>query len=198
MSADLINHLLWPFKALPQDYLVIDTETTGLFDSEGAPGIISLGVVLVSNGKIRDNKEFLFKPHRPVCAEASKVNGFSQQQVQQHPTLIEQWPAVLPWFTDHLLLIHNASFDWPLIIDHCKRYHVSAPAVNGVLCTQRATQPWAQTVGIPCSERGPSLDDLTAYLKLRNLRHTNNNKHGALVDATQTAHVILQLQQLCR
>ncbi len=46
MKTELINQLLWAFKALPESYVVLDTETTGLFDEQGAPGIVSLGLAL--------------------------------------------------------------------------------------------------------------------------------------------------------
>ena len=198
MSLALINQLLWPFKSLPEEYAVIDTETTGLFDAEGAPGIISLGVVLVREGEINAGEEFLLRPHRPMTEEASKINGITQKQAEHHPAFCEQWPKVLPWIEGRLLIIHNASFDWPLIVDHVERYSVTAPRLEGIFCSQRAAQPWAQVTGIPCSARGPSLDNLSEYLGLENLRHAQGNRHGALVDAKQTAKVIVRLQQLCK
>ena len=51
LKNSLINHLLWPFRNLPENYVVLDTETTGLFDESGAPGIVAIGIVEVSNGK---------------------------------------------------------------------------------------------------------------------------------------------------
>ena len=197
MSPTLINQLLWPFKSLPENYVVIDTETTGLFDAVGAPGIISLGVVQVDKGDTVDGKEFLFRPHRPITDEAYKIHGISQEQVQRYPTFDKQWPQISQYFSKRLVVIHNAAFDWPLIVDHIERYNTSPPLIEGVFCSQRAAQPWAQAAGIPCSERGPSLDTLSEYLGLDNLRHANNNQHGALIDARQTANVIAQLQRFC-
>lgn len=196
MSSALINQMLWPFKSLPDDYVVIDTETTGLFDAQGAPGIVSLGVVLVFKGEISDKAEFLIRPHRPMTEEASKINGITQQQAEHHPTFCEQWPKISPWLEGRLLVAHNASFDWPLLVDNLARFNISAPSVRGVFCSQRASQPWAQAVGIPCSARGPSLDNLSEYLGLDNLRHAHSNQHGALIDAQQTANVITRLQEL--
>jgi|TARA_B110000037_G_scaffold97730_1_gene114585 DNA polymerase-3 subunit epsilon len=71
-----------------------------------------------------------------------------------------------------------------------------AADVAGVFCSQRAAQPWAQSVGIACSERGPSLDALTKHLRIKSLRQANNNYHGALIDAQQTANVVRHLQAL--
>lgn len=195
MTATLISQLLWPFQSLPDEYVVLDTETTGLFDEQGAPGMVSLGIVLVRNNKPVEGEEFLVKPHRRVTDEAAKVNGISQGQAEQHPSFIEQWPKILTRIEGHLLVIHNASFDWILLTDHVERYSVAQPKVRGVFCSQRAAQPWAQANGIPCSERGPSLDTLSDYLGLENLRHSQNNQHGALIDARQTVSVITHMKK---
>ncbi len=198
MTPELMNQLLWPFKALPDEYIVVDTETTGLFDAQGAPGIVSLGLALVQDKKIYASEEFLIQPHRPMNAEASQINGITQEQAQKHPAFSEQWPKILPWLEKRLVVIHNASFDWPLIVDHIERYKVVTPAITGVFCSQRAAQPWAQSVKIPCSARGPSLDNLTQYLKLDNQRDNQDGKHGAQIDAIQTAEVVIQLQTPAR
>ncbi|WP_019528586.1 3'-5' exonuclease [Dasania marina] len=195
MSLELTNQLLWPFKSLPDEYVVVDTESTGLFDSGGAPGMVSVGLVLVCKGKIKKSEEFFVRPHRPMTDEASKINGITQKQAEHHPAFCEQWPKILPWIKGRLLACHNASFDWLLIVDHIARYNAVAARPAGVFCCQRAAQPWAQAKEIPCSTRGPSLDKLSEYLGLENLRHAQANKHGALVDAKQTANVIIRLQQ---
>jgi DNA polymerase-3 subunit epsilon len=196
MSPDLINQLLWPFKQLPTQYLLIDTETTGLFDAEGAPALVSLGLVLMRQGDVQDSKEFLIRPHRQITTEASGINGISQEQAMGHPTFKEQWALIHPWIEGQLVVIHNAFFDWSLITDHIQRYDVGIPKVAGVFCSQRAAQPWAQSAGIACSERGPSLDALTKHLRIKSLRQANNNYHGALIDAQQTANVVRHLQAL--
>ncbi|MDB9999113.1 hypothetical protein OAE16_01580 [Porticoccaceae bacterium] len=43
---------------------MIDTETIGLFDTKGAQGIISLGLVLIRQGEIQDSNEFLSRPQQ--------------------------------------------------------------------------------------------------------------------------------------
>ncbi|WP_339673641.1 3'-5' exonuclease [Dasania marina] len=196
MSLALTNQLLWPFTSLPDEYVVVDIESTGLFDADGAPGMVSIGLVLVCEGKIKKSEEFFIRPHRTMTDQASKINGITQTQAEHHPTFCEQWPKILPWIEGRLLACHNASFDWLLIVDHIERYNAVAPKLAGVFCSQRAAQPWAQAKEIPCSARGPSLDKLSEHLGLENLRHAQENQHGALVDAMQTANVIIRLQQL--
>ncbi|MCF6210308.1 MAG: 3'-5' exonuclease [Gammaproteobacteria bacterium] len=194
VKAELINQLLWPFKNLPESYVVVDTETTGLFDEQGAPGIVSLGLAMVRKGSVAEATEYRFRPHRPMTEEAFKVNGISNEQAQGYPLFSSHWTEVYKWLTSRLVVIHNAEFDWPLIIDHVERYQVEPPFTAGVFCSQRAAQPWARAMGLKCSERGPSLDTLTQVLKVEDFRRENSGIHGATIDARQTAAVVEALR----
>ena len=194
MKTELVNQLLWPFKALPESYVVLDTETTGLFDEQGAPGIVSLGLAMVHKGSVTEATEYSFKPHRPMTKEASQVNGISNEQTQGYPLFSSHWAEVCDWLSGRLVVIHNAAFDWPLIIDHVERYQVALPSAVGVFCSQRAAQPWASIMGLKCSERGPSLDTLSQALAIKDLRRENRGIHGAMIDAKQTAAVVEALR----
>lgn len=185
--------LLWPFHNLPNDYIVVDTESTGLFDEEGAPGLISFGAARVKNGKVEEILEVKSRPHRALKKEASLINGFDIDEVKAFPLPIERWAQVEALVNGQLLVMHNAAFDWRLIQDHIQRYQLASLNIIGVFCSQRAAQPWAESVGIQCSSRGPSLDTLTEYLAVENLRAKQGNIHHASDDAIQTAAVINKL-----
>ena len=185
--------LLWPFHNLPNDYIVVDTESTGLFDEEGAPGLISFGAARVKNGKVEEILEVKSRPHRALKKEASLINGFDIDEVKAFPLPIESWAQVEALVNDQLLIMHNAAFDWRLIQDHIQRYQLAPLNITGVFCSQRAAQPWAESIGIKCSSRGPSLDTLTEYLAVESLRAKQGNIHHASDDAMQTAAVINKL-----
>ena len=42
------SELLWIFTRLPDHYIVLDTETTGLADDNGLPDIVTLGITVRS------------------------------------------------------------------------------------------------------------------------------------------------------
>tara|TARA_B100001057_G_C22849395_1_gene950330 strand:- start:1034 stop:1678 length:645 start_codon:yes stop_codon:yes gene_type:complete len=195
LKNSLINHLLWPFRNLPENYVVLDTETTGLFDESGAPGIVTIGIVEVSNGKAVKANEYAVRPHRQMTNEASQINGIGDQQAQSFPTFTSQWPNIRANLSDHLVVIHNAIFDWPLLIEHVMRYGVNEPSILGVFCSQRAAQPWAQAMGLKCSDRGPSLDTLTEATGVHNFRSELDGIHSASKDAKQTAEVVEALRR---
>lgn len=185
--------LLWPFLNLPNEYVVLDTESTGLFDDQGAPGVITLGIARVKNGEVEEVLEVKSRPHRELTKAAGLINGFDADEVQKFPAPSERWEEVEAFVRGKLVIMHNAAFDWRLIQDHVKRYQLSQLNVPGVFCSQRAAQPWAESIGIKCSSRGPSLDVLTEYLAVTDLRQNQGNFHYAGKDAVQTAGVINKL-----
>ena len=64
------NELLWIFTQLPDDYIVLDIETTGLPDENNLPDIVTLGLTVVRNRKIAENIEFNTRPQRRITEEA--------------------------------------------------------------------------------------------------------------------------------
>lgn len=188
--------LLLPFKTLPSSYVVVDTESTGLFDEAGAPGCISIGVCVVDSGSIIDAVEYLVRPHRELESSAAALNGFCKERVKKHPTFESQWDEVSKFIEGSLVVMHNAVFDWGLLSDHTERYGLPMPKVDGVFCSQRSANPWADINKLTYSGWGPSLDTLTAYLGLENERALNQAYHGALVDAKQGAYVVEKLRSV--
>ena len=95
-----------------------------------------------------------------------------------------------PNLKDQLIVIHNASFDWPILLDHVARYGLEMPEIHGVFCSQKAATPWAQAMNFPCSHRGPSLDALPEVFGVEDLRAKGNGIHGAKIDSLQAALVV--------
>jgi len=153
--------LLWAFAQLPDEFVVLDTETTGLPDSEGLPSIITIGIARVSGQKVVESVEFKVRPERKIQAGAMKVHGINQDLADSFPPLSDSWAAIQKWLDHQVIVIHNASFDWPLMMDHAERDGLLGIKSAGVLCSQKSSAPWAQMVGMKCSSRGPSLDRLS-------------------------------------
>jgi DNA polymerase-3 subunit epsilon len=62
----MYNEQLWIFTQLPDDYIVLDTETTGLPDENGLPDIVTLGITVVRNREIAESIEFATRPQRCI------------------------------------------------------------------------------------------------------------------------------------
>ena len=191
----MYNELLWIFTQLPDDYIVLDTETTGLPDENGMPDIVTLGITVVKGREIADSIEFEIRPTRTISEEAHAVHGITNEQAAAFETFESQWNQIADYLKDQLIVIHNASFDWPILLDHVARYDVTMPEIKGVFCSQKAATPWAQAKNLPCSHRGPSLDLLTEVLGVEDLRAKGDGIHGAGLDSKQALMVVEVLRQ---
>lgn len=192
----MFRELLWIFLQLPDNYVVLDTETTGLPDEDGLPDIVTLGITTVKDRSIVDAVEFSTRPQRTISKEAESVHGISNQQASLVKTFDSQWPEIADQLNNQLVVIHNASFDWSILLDHVHRYELKQPKVKGVFCSQKAAIPWAQVRNLKCSHRGPSLDTLTKILNVEDLRARTKRVHGAKIDSQQTAFVVEELRSM--
>jgi len=186
----MYKELLWIFTQLPDDYIVLDTETTGLPDENGLPDIVTLGITVVSNREIAESVEFKTRPQKRISEEAQSIHGITNEQADEFKSFDSQWSQMAEYLNDQLIVIHNASFDWPILLDHVVRHGSAIPEIQGVFCSQKAAIPWAQAMNLPCSHRGPSLDTLTKALGVDDLRVKLGGLHGARIDSRQTASVL--------
>ena len=186
----MYNELLWIFTQLPDDYIVFDTETTGLPDENGLPDIVTLGITVVRNREIAESVEFKARPLKRISEEAQSIHGITNEQAAEFESFDALWNQIAEYLKNQLIVIHNASFDWPILLDHVARYGLTMPPILGVFCSQKAAILWAQAMDLPCSHRGPSLDTLTKALGVEDLRVKRDGIHGAGIDSRQTARVI--------
>lgn len=191
----MYKELLWIFTQLPDDYVVLDAETTGLPDESGPPDIVTLGFTVVRDREIAESVEFKTRPQKRISEEAQSIHGITNEQAAGFDSFESQWYQIAGYLKDQLIVIHNASFDWPILLDHVARYGLSMPPIQGVFCSQKAVIPWAQSLKLPCSHRGPSLDTLTEVLGVEDLRAKRNGIHGAGVDSQQAARVVESVRQ---
>lgn len=74
------EELLWAFTQLPDDYLVLDTETTGLPDESGLPDIVTIGITVVRQRRMADAVEFGIRLQKHISQEAQAIHGIDDQQ----------------------------------------------------------------------------------------------------------------------
>ena len=191
----MYNELLWAFTQLPDNYIVLDTETTSLPDENGLPDIVTLGITVMRNREIAESVEFKMRPQKSISEEAQSIHGITNEQVAGFETFDLQWSQIADYLNEQLIVIHNASFDWTILLDHVARYRLDLPSIQGVFCSQKATISWAQAMDLPCSHRGPSLDTLTKALGVEDLRAKGDGIHGAMIDSQQAARVVEVMRQ---
>ncbi len=60
----MYNKLLWIFTQLPDNYIVLDTETTGISNENNLPDSIALGITAVRIREIAESVEFKTRPQK--------------------------------------------------------------------------------------------------------------------------------------
>lgn len=83
--------------------LFIDTETTGLTPdgdvarngAKGTDRLVSLAALLVEDGEIREGWYTLLNPERPIPAEATAINGLTDDAVKDKRTFRQVLPELV-------------------------------------------------------------------------------------------------------
>src|SRR5262249_21157693 len=91
------------------DFVVLDTETTGL--RPGPDRVIEVAAVRVRNGEIVDSFQSLINPGRPLPPFIVRFTGISQDMLQDAPMAREVMPDLLQFIDGAILVGHNLGFD---------------------------------------------------------------------------------------
>ena len=94
---------------LPDDFVVLDTETTGVFKDDE---VIELSVLDSNANEIYHS---FFKPGCPVRSEATSVSGIKTGDLKNEPVFKDEWPMVLKAIGNRRIAGHNIGFDSRLI-----------------------------------------------------------------------------------
>ncbi len=97
-------------------FAAIDVETTG-FKPHMGDKILSLGAVILENGKVNKDNSFyeLINPYRNIPKTITKLTGINNQMVINKPSLIEVLPDFFSWVGDSILVGHIINFDLSFI-----------------------------------------------------------------------------------
>lgn len=167
------------------DFVVFDTETTGLNPSQGDE-VVSLAAVRVVNGRLLSGESFerLVDPRRPIPPASTRFHGITDAQVRGKPPLAEILPAFKAFVGDAVLVGHNVAFDLKFLRLKEKQSGLSFDnALLDTLLLSRFLDPEAED---------HSLDAVAA-------RHgiEGGRRHTALGDTLLTAAILVrQLEQL--
>lgn len=183
---DLVRYNNRPVSSsIPFDemrFAVVDLETTGFYHNMGDE-IISIGAVIIEDGRIRKDKTFheLVDPHCRVPDEVQQLTGIQQEMLAGCPSFFEVLQPFLKFVDGSVIVGHNVVFDLGFINPKLKKYcHIK---INNHTID---TITLARFLGI--QSRGFSLDDLLAFYGIESV-----GRHTALGDALMTAEVFIRL-----
>lgn len=97
-----------PIKNI-KDFIVIDTETTGL--KPGGNDILEITAIKFLNFKPTEIFTTLLKPRKHIPAEATEINGITDEMVENSPKFSQIYESLISFIEEYPLVMHNARFD---------------------------------------------------------------------------------------
>jgi DNA polymerase-3 subunit epsilon len=167
------------------DYVVVDTETTGLQISQGDK-VVSISAVRIRRGRLQNADIFhtLVNPGRSIPPESVEFHHIEDHMVAGAPSMNEVYPQFVQYVGDSVLVAHNAAFD--------KKCLDMAAAEAGL---PQIGNPILDTLflsyGLHKGTEGHSLDAMADRMGI-----TIEGRHTSLGDARATAQVFLGLISL--
>jgi DNA polymerase-3 subunit epsilon len=167
------------------DYVVFDTETTGMRLSDGDK-VVSLSAVRIRRGRILNAEIFhsLVNPGRSIPQESIKFHHIEDYMVADAPSISQVYPQFVEFIGDAVLVAHNAAFDW-------KCLEMAAAEARIPLIDNPILDTLILSYGIHEGTEGHGLDALAERMGV-----TIEGRHTSLGDARATAQIFLGLISL--
>ncbi|BFI70427.1 3'-5' exonuclease [Yersinia pseudotuberculosis] len=169
---------------LKRNYLILDTETTGLGkDAE----IIEISIIDCTGKILLDT---LVKPLKAIPAEVTAIHGITNEMVADAPTWRDIHWQFMVLTNDRTLLIYNASFDSRLIFQTAAANNCPVPEKKYIFDAECVMESYAEYYG--------QWDQKRNKFKWQRLSHAaeqqgvviDGTPHRALADCKTTLGVI--------
>ena len=121
-----------------ENFLILDTETTGLFDAE----IVQIGIINMSGEVVLDS---LVRPTIQIPDDAIAIHGITNEMVVDAPSFPDIYPQIQTALEGKQVIIYNAEFDRK-ILNYCCKLH--GLKILGIQKRSHCAMEWyAQFVG---------------------------------------------------
>lgn len=163
-------------------FIAFDLETTGT--NVKVDEIIEIGAVLFESARPAKRMNLLVKPKKAIPADATRVNGISNEMVADKPELEQVIDDIVSFFGDALIVAHNAPFDVKFLATACRQYQRPTPS-GLVLDTHSISKHVLPELF------NHRLENLVKHFKLK-----GGDFHRAEADAAYCGFVFIELLKL--
>ena len=159
-----------------EEYLIVDTETTGLDDS---CRVIEL-CIMDLNGRVRYSS--LFNPQEEIRPEVSLINGITPEMVSDKPLFVDEVSKFIHLIEGKKLIAWNSAFD-KKVLNHELRNVFTMPL----------QADWCDAMKIYCHVRrlGKDRFSLASAVKAEGL--ARSDAHRAEGDCRDVLNVLFEL-----
>ena len=107
------------------NFIALDVETTGILSYTDR--IVELAAVRFKDGKKEDSFSTLINPGIAITEEASRVNGITNEMLKDQPNIAEVLSDFSLFCEDHVLVAHNATFDFQFLCAALEECYCAGP-----------------------------------------------------------------------
>jgi DNA polymerase-3 subunit epsilon len=174
------------------DFVVFDTETTGLHVRKG-DRVVSISAVRLKHGRIDLSDTFheLINPNRDIPSKAAVIHGILPRMVHGKPTLEEILPKFINYIGASILVAHHAWLDISFLNQEMIRLY-GFPIQNLVFDTAILDQAFMVNK-TPASMKSANKIDSSLSALAERYHVSIDEQHSSFGDAMATAQIFQQM-----
>jgi len=116
IESDRVQAVEWAREMMQrQDWVILDTETTGLYAAE----VVEIAVIAPQGNPLLDT---LVKPTITIPEEVIKIHGITNEMVAEAPSFVDVHSQIVAALFGKQVIIYNADFDIG-ILKYCCQLH---------------------------------------------------------------------------
>ena len=173
----------------PNEYIVLDTETTGLNPKKDE--ILSIGAVKIKDNQILTSQSFeiFIKPTRKISAESIKIHHIRPSDIEHGVSINEALEKLLPFIGNLPIVGYYISFDINILSTYLKQY-------IGVGLPNQSIELSSMYYKRHRKKSAHEFVDLKFDTIMKELNLPRLGKHDALNDAIMSAMMFLKLKEI--
>ncbi|PHM73003.1 3'-5' exonuclease [Xenorhabdus sp. KJ12.1] len=170
-------------QILKEDIVVLDTETTGLKNDDE---VVEISIINADGDILLDT---LIKPQKQIPADAIKIHGITNEDVQHAPTWSDIYKKYREVVKGKTVIIYNKSYDTKIIRQTCKKYELPTPRIKSECAMLLYAEYHGEIKERTGDYKWHKLTDAIRYNKIE----ISGEAHRALTDAKMTLELMKRM-----